>query len=96
MLPSPMPGSLGPSLPGWPATPTTRHRPTGPARPQALALAGAGSIELGFHVGGGQMDVTGSGVDVRVTQQGLHHGQIDTSLGQRGAERVPQRADAQP
>lgn len=59
------------------------------ARSGVGALAGAGSIELGFHVGGGQMDVTGGGVDVRVAQQGLHHGQIDTSLGQRGAERVP-------
>ena len=37
------------------------------------------------------MDVAGGGVDVGMAEQGLHHRKIDTGLGQRGAERVPQR-----
>lgn len=37
------------------------------------------------------MDITGGGVDMGVTEQCLHHRQIDPGLGQCGAERMPQR-----
>ena len=37
------------------------------------------------------MDIAGGGVDVGVAEQRLHHRKINTGLGQRGAERVPQR-----
>ncbi len=37
------------------------------------------------------MDVAGGGVDVGVTEQRLHHGQINPCLSQRGPEGVPQR-----
>ena len=56
-----------------------------------LALTAARGIVFGFHVGRGEVDVAGGGVDVRVSQQGLHHGQVHAGLGQRGAEGVPQR-----
>lgn len=36
------------------------------------------------------MDVAGCGVDVGVSEQCLHHRQIDTGLGHRGAERMAQ------
>ena len=49
-------------------------------------MAAAGSIELGVDIGGGNMDVAGGGVDVGVAQQGLHHRQIHTGLGQSGGE----------
>lgn len=47
------------------------------------ALAAAGSIELGLHVGWSEVDVAGGGVDVGVAQQGLHHGQIHAALSVR-------------
>ena len=50
----------------------------------------ASGIELGFHVGRSQMDVTGGGVDMGMTEQRLHHREIDPGLGQRGPERVSQ------
>lgn len=37
------------------------------------------------------MNVAGSGIDVGVPEQGLHHRQVDAGLGQHGAEGVPQR-----
>ena len=37
------------------------------------------------------MDVTRRRVDVRMTQQCLHHREIDTGFGERGAETVTQR-----
>jgi hypothetical protein len=42
-------------------------------------------------MGGRQMNVTGGGINMGMTQQGLHHGQINASFRQRGAERVAQR-----
>lgn len=38
-----------------------------------------------------EMDIGQRGVDVIVPHQRLQHRQIDPRLGQRGAERVPQR-----
>lgn len=55
------------------------------------ALTVAGSIVFSFHMGGCQMNVTGGGINMGMTQQGLHHGQIKASFRQRGAERVAQR-----
>src|SRR5674536_266300 len=52
----------------------------------AGGLAGAGSIELGAHVRGGEVDVSGDGVDVLVAHQRLDDGKVDAGLGQRGAE----------
>src|SRR5450759_3291275 len=57
----------------------------------AGALAGAGSIELGAHVRGGEVDVSGDGIDVLVAHQRLDDGKVDAGLGQRGAEGVAQR-----
>ena len=54
------------------------------------ALTVAGSIVFSFHMGGCQMNVTGGGINMGMPQQGLHHGQINTSFRQRGAERVAQ------
>src|SRR5450756_60309 len=54
----------------------------------AGALAGAGSIELGAHVRGGEVDVSGDGVDVLVAHQRLDDGKVDAGLGQRGTEAV--------
>ncbi|MDQ6740722.1 MAG: hypothetical protein M3021_10275 [Actinomycetota bacterium] len=39
-------------------------------------LAFAGSIVFGFHVGWGQMDIAGGGVDVSMAQQFSHDSQI--------------------
>ncbi len=72
-----------------PAASSRTGRRRRPVRLAALTVAG--SIELGFHSDRGDMDVTGGGVDVGVTEQGLHHRQVDTGFGERGAERVPQR-----
>lgn len=55
-----------------------------------LALTAAGSIKLGFHMGRGEVHITGGGVDVGVAQQCLHHRQIDTRFGERCAEGVAQ------
>src|SRR5450756_1421000 len=57
----------------------------------AGGLAGAGSIELGAHVRGGEVDVSGDGVDVLVAHQRLDDGKVDAGLGQRGTEGVAQR-----
>ena len=37
------------------------------------------------------MDIGGRGIDVVMAHQRLDHRQVDPGLGQRGAERMPQR-----
>ena len=54
------------------------------------ALTVASSIVFSFHMGGCQMNVTGGGINMGMPQQGLHHGQINASFRQSGAERVAQ------
>jgi len=55
---------------------------------EGVALTGAGSIVLGLHVGGGEVDVPGGGVDVGMAEQRLHHSQVHPGLGQRRPKRV--------
>ena len=38
-----------------------------------------------------EVDVTGGGIDVSVTEERLHHREIDTGLGEDCSERVTQR-----
>src|SRR5664280_2430647 len=47
----------------------------------AGGLAGAGSIELGAHVRGGEVDVSGDGVDLAVIQALMGHEHVDAGLG---------------
>ena len=57
---------------------------------RARTLSVSGSIELGLYVSGGEVDVTGGRVDVGMTKQRLHDGEIDARFGERGAEGVPE------